>query len=133
MPLATHDDSRWPIVIVHMPAGSMTTADFDRHLQQLAVYLQRGEAHALVIDIGEGDLVGENRRQLAEHHRIHAAAVRACLRGVALVVRAPIHRVMYWAIDALLGSPHPLRTFASLGDAEAWGRQMVAHRPSSPP
>jgi hypothetical protein len=133
MPLATHDDTRWPIVIVRMPAGPMTTAEFDHHLQQLAAYLQRGEAHALVIDIGEGDMVGENRRQLAEHHRIHAAAVQAHLRGVALVVHAPIHRAMYGAIDALLQAPYSFRRFDSLEDAEAWASQTVARRPSSGP
>ena len=133
MPLAIHDDARWPVVIVRMPAGSMTTEEFDRHLEQLVAYLERGEPHALVIDIGEGDLVGENRHQLTEHHRIHAVAVRAFVRGVALVVRAPIHRVMYGAIDALLGSPYPFRRFDSLEEAEAWATQALTQRPSSRP
>ena len=133
MALAIHDDSRWPIVLVRMPAGSMTTAEFDRHLQLLAGYLRRGEAHALVIDLGESDLVGENRRQLTEYYRIHAAAVKACLRGVALIVRAPIHRAMYGAIDALLGPPYPLRSFPLEEEAVAWASQVVALRPSARP
>jgi hypothetical protein len=116
-----------------MPAGQMTSEEFDRHLQQLAVYLRRGEAHAVIIDIGESDLVGENRRQLAEHHRIHASALTSCLRGVGLIVRAPLHRAMYGAVDALLGSPYPLRSFGSLEEAVAWGHQVVAHRPSGRP
>jgi hypothetical protein len=133
MALADHDDSRWPIVVVRMPVGAMTTAEFDRHLQHLAGYLQRGEAHALIIHLGESDLLGENRHQIAAHHRAHAAAVRSYLRGVALIVSAPIHRAMYGAIDSLLGSPYPLRTFSSQEEAEAWATQIVAHRPSSRP
>jgi hypothetical protein len=133
MVLATHDDSRWPVVIVRMPTGSMTTAEFDVHLQQLAAYLQRAEAHALVIDIGEGDLLGENRQQIAEHHRVHSAAVRAHLRGVALVVRAPIHRAMFGAIDSLLGTLYPFRKFPSLEEAETWASEMVTRKPSFAP
>ena len=133
MAMVIHDKSQWPIVVVHMPAGSMTTAEFDHHLQLLAGYLRRGEAHALVVELGESDLVGENRRQLAEHYRIHAAAVKSCLRAVALVCRTPIHRAMYGAIDAMLGSPYPLRGFTSREEAEAWASQVVANRPSSSP
>lgn len=111
----------------------MTSEEFGLHLQRLASYLRRGEAHALVIDIGEGDLDGENRRQLAEHHRVHAGAVRELVRGVALVVRAPIHRVMYGAIDALLGAPYPFRRFASFEEAEVWAGQVVGQRAASRP
>jgi hypothetical protein len=129
--LALHDDTHWPVVVVRMPSGSMTTGEFDVHLQHLARYLKRGEAHALVIDIGESDLLGVNRQQLTEHQRVHAAAVREHLRAVAVVVRAPIHRAMYTAVHDLLESPYPLRRFDSLADAEAWAGRVVARARAS--
>jgi hypothetical protein len=131
VPLAIHDDTRWPLIIVRMPTGSMTAADFDAHLQRLVGHLQRREPHGLVIDMGDCDLNGENRRQLADHYRLHAAEVREHLRAVAMVVYSPIHRAMYRAIHALLGSPYPLRSFASFDEAEAWVSQVV--RSSRPP
>jgi hypothetical protein len=122
------DDTGWPIV-VHESSGVMSDADIDTYVTRATALLERGEAHAVIIDAREITDVSPYARAAKkawlEDHR--EQLVRHCV-GTAVVLHSALSRFVFATILLVQPFPIPYRAFATVEEARAWARAQLDAR-----
>jgi hypothetical protein len=121
-----YDESRWPFVVVTMPAEDVSDRDFATHLDRVSGYFSRGERFGLVIDARDAPpLNAERRRLVAERIDRDVERHRDQLIGSAVLLSSPIGRGVFKVIMWMTRSSHPMRSFAAVEPALQWLRGLV--------
>lgn len=121
-----YDESKWPWVVVTMPAEPLTDDAFAEHLQRISSYFTRGARFGLVMDARKvaAPLNQERRRQVAELIDREVAAHGEHLIGTAVVLSSAVGRGVFKVIQWTTRSNHPMMSFDSVEPALAWLRGL---------
>lgn len=115
------DDSLWPLLVIRY-VGTPTDAQFDDYLARRTSYLERGERHAVILDLRQasGRSPAEQRLRQAAWMKQHDEALRERVLGVAFVTDSAMVRLLLSVVLHLksLSSPHV--AVARFPDAVAW-------------
>ncbi|MGC4069236.1 MAG: hypothetical protein QM784_32225 [Polyangiaceae bacterium] len=100
-----YDDSRWPIVQVTTPTHVMTEEEFERHLDELTAFHERGEFFGFLFDVRQSPApTAEQRRKVAE--RIERdlklyGRVCPCAVVVANSLQIGVIKVILWLLRSV--------------------------------
>jgi hypothetical protein len=115
------DASRWPLVEVTWPTKAVSDEEFQRAVGELSAFSHRKQRFVTLHRAIKAARPTPNQRAFAAKQQAADAPVsRRWLCGVAVVVNSPLLAGVVTAINWLIPSPYPLRTFSSLNEAKAW-------------
>jgi hypothetical protein len=121
------DESKWPIVYATWPAQQLDDEAFEAMVLAMSGFNQRGQPYVVIHDARRAARPTPKQRAFAaERQRLDAEVARKWLRGAALVVSNPLIAGVVTAINWIVPSPYPQKTFSAMADAEAWVRQRLA-------
>jgi hypothetical protein len=117
---ATYDASNWPVLLVTLSAESMTRPEFDRHLDRLESFFERGR-FGLVIDVRAGGVLNATERKvLAAWFDDVVQRYPGRLASLGVVLSSPIQRGIFKALSWLTTSPFEREACAELEPATKW-------------
>ena len=126
-PTITVDESRWPRVYVIWPAGAVSDAEFQRAVERLSSYIDRGEHYVIIHDARRAARPSPKQRAFAaDQQKLTADSAARWLLGAAVVVSNPLTAGVVRAINWLSPPTYPQRVFSSLDEAEAWADQQLS-------
>jgi hypothetical protein len=121
------DESRWPMLIIRWPSGSVTDADVEDFLTRSATHLTRGQRYASLHDgVRASGLDGKQRQRMSEYTDEHREALSRWMVAAAIVSPSAVVRGVVTAINWLSPPPFPQRQFAMRSEAEAWIQGMLS-------
>ncbi len=121
----TYDESKWPWLIVKMPAQAVSDQAFVAHLEHMSGYSARGVRFGIVADAhGAPPLNAVRRRQVAELIDQEMARHGENLVGIAVVIASPVARGVLKVIQWTSRTRHPMTSFDSVEAGLAWLREM---------
>lgn len=127
------DESRWPLVVIEWPAGTITDADIEDFLRRSTAQLARGERFGSLHDgVRASGLDSKQRKRMSEHVNLSRALLRRWHVAAAIVADSAMVRGMITAINWVSPPPFPQKQFATRAEAESWLLGMLeADRGSS--
>ncbi|MDP2341540.1 MAG: hypothetical protein Q8O67_11300 [Deltaproteobacteria bacterium] len=125
-------DSRWPIVVIHLPSRrASTSAELDDNIARIVSFRSRGEPFAYIFDTRAAALpTAVQRRAIADAMLTSRQRHPGLLLASALVA-TPLWRGLFSALHWLAPPEHPTRAFLDVESAAAWASWLVrtAHAP----
>jgi hypothetical protein len=133
---ATYDISGWPVLLVTMSPAPMNSAEFERYLEKLGSYFQRGRL-GLVIDVrNAGGLTASQRRSIANWLDRIVERYPERLACMGIVMSSAAQRGIFKAISWLIKAPFERAAFSELEPAKKWAyasaRVSVGQRAAAP-
>jgi hypothetical protein len=130
------DDGRWPLVVVHWPAGPLQPEALETVLRGLGGFY--GRRHAILHDgLGVTGIGPAERRRLMQHSNAFEAEIRASVVASAAVIGSTLWRGIIILIQRVAPTPSPFRTFSTYAAGEEWLLQALRRaglwRPEPPP
>jgi hypothetical protein len=119
------DESRWPFVIITLPARELNDEEFLTHVTQLKSYETRGGRFGLVIDARLAPLPNPARRRMVADAMDHAVdrGGRRCI-GVVIVLDSAIQRAVFNTLQWLRRTKHPMTSTTTPKEGLAWLRHL---------
>lgn len=136
MEKATYDISGWPVLLVTMSASPMNAGEFDRFLEKIGSYFERGRL-GLVVDVrSHGGLTASQRRTIANWLDEVAERHPGRLACLGVVLSSAAQRGIFKAISWLIKAPFERAAFSELEPAKKWAyasaRVSVGQRVAAP-
>ncbi len=123
----SYDESRWPIVVVTLPASTPSLDDFQRRLDRLSLYHERGEPWGLIIDTRyTPPMPAAHRRLLAQQLDRDTRRYPMQMSRCAVVVESGVARSVIAAVAWRQRSPYQMEPFSSMDEAVAWMQAELA-------
>ena len=121
-----HDESRWPYVVVTLPARELTDSEYVEYLDGLKRYRSRREPFGFVLDVRMAPPLNAERRRLTAERMDQDIQPdgRGCI-GVAVVLSSPVARAVFKAIGWLRQRPYPFVAVSSVEQGLAWLRTLA--------
>lgn len=125
----TFDDSRWPLLLVKLPAepvGKQLTLDY---LQQLETFFLRNQKFIAVFDVsGAKPPTAEHRFMVASWIKIKQDIIKPNLLGTAYVMPNLIQRLVLTTFLKFMDTTEiigPVKVFNTMGKAETWAQERI--------
>jgi hypothetical protein len=133
---ATYDISGWPVLLVTISASPMNAVEFDRSLDKIATYFERGRLGLVVDARSSGGLTASQRRIIANWLDDMAARHPGRLACLGVVLTSAAQRGIFKAISWLIKAPFERAAFSELEPAKKWAfasaRVSVGQRVAAP-
>jgi hypothetical protein len=130
----SYDESKWPWLMVKMPAEAVSDQAFVTHLERMSKYFAKGDRFGFVIDaLGAPPLNAMRRRQVADLIDREMARHGENLIGMAVVLSSPVARGVFKVIQWTSRTRHPMMSFDTVDAALGWLRSLSAGVPKSKP
>jgi hypothetical protein len=121
----TYDESKWPLLVVKMPAVAVSDQAFAVHLAKMSAYFARGERFGFVVDALEAPpLNAIRRRQVADLIDREMELHGDNLIGLAVALSSPVARGVFKVIQWTSRTRHPMMSFDAVEPALAWLRRL---------
>lgn len=115
------DESRWPLVVIRWPSGSVTDDDVEEFLRLSKTHLLRGQRFASLHDgVRASGLDSKQRRRMSEHVNDSRRLLERWHVAAAIVSPSALVRGIVTAVNWVSPPPFPQRQFATRAEAEAW-------------
>lgn len=121
------DDSRWPLVVMHMPPV-MTLGDLDHHFEIRTPRLFARGRFAAVIDTRAADIfafTALHRRRVVQHRKRMEDTYKRLLIAEAYVLESVVARGIVTAVQWLAPPCWPQGLFGDVDAATAWARRKL--------
>jgi hypothetical protein len=120
------DPARHPLVVVRV-GGAYSNAEFDQLLLGLTAIIVRGP-FGLVVDLRNGQMPNAvQRRSFIAMYEKNDQLTRAHFLALGAVGESATLRRVITVLDWIRPAPHPVKVFATFGEAEAW---VLQHLPA---
>jgi hypothetical protein len=129
------DDTRWPLVEIHWPDGTVRSEDVDRFLAIADEHIARKSHYVALHDgVRASGVDAAQRKRFAAHvDRNRNGLTKWCV-AAAIVASSPIVRGIVTAVNWMSPPPMPQRVFAKRDDAVAWlASELRVHGLEIPP
>jgi hypothetical protein len=128
---ATYDVSNWPVLLTTISSTPMTTQEFQRHLDRMGSFFERGRL-GLVVDVRSGSVLSASERKMLatwfDEMVVQHPGRFACF---AVVLSSQIQRGIFKAISWLASSPFEREAFAELEPATRWAYACARMSPQA--
>jgi hypothetical protein len=115
------DRSRWPLVVLTVPATDPDMPAYERHLVELRALTDSREPFVLVLDARAGGSIPPDQRERLRRHRRETFHERQMYqRAFAMIAESAFQRAVLQAILWLAPEPCPAKIFSTMAEAEAW-------------
>jgi hypothetical protein len=120
------DQARHPLVVVRV-GSAYSNAEWNRVLVGLTAIIVRGP-FGLVVDLRNGQMPDAvQRRAFIAMYENNDQLSRAHFLALGAVGESAIIRRVITVLDWIRPAPHPVKVFATFGEAEAW---VLEHLPA---
>ena len=121
-----YDDSEWPIFRIMMPQVSLSSADFQAHLDHMDRVFERGTPFVVLVDARKAPaLCALERRLIAERMRAAIDRGPERLRAFAVALDSNMARGAFTAVKWLVRPPFPMSAFDSVSSARVWLKKQL--------
>ncbi len=128
------DESLWPIVVVQMPAATLTDAELDALTARVSSYYKRATLFGFVLDVRlQADLPAHQRRRLAEQVDRDREQNPTVKCAMAIVLSSNTQRGVFNVMGWLVRRPIPSRACATVNEAVSWLQEWLRSQMSDHP
>ncbi len=122
------DSSRWPLVVLSVPAGTHPDdIDTDSFYEEAEKLFARGERFAAAADLRlRAPLNAARRRRYADWMRTNAPVMRRLQVAGASIAENAVQGGIVTAIHWITRPPYPARTFLDLEPALLWMQDCLS-------
>jgi hypothetical protein len=112
--------------------GLCDDAEWQRHIDQMSEWAERGDPYAVVIDAREvGRVPATQRRGIVDWIDRDRQHLKTNCAGGALIFSNSVQKGLWTAIAWLTPTPIPVKIFGDVPTAEAWLRRLLGERTAS--
>jgi hypothetical protein len=114
-------------VVIVQPPSPLSDRALDKILSELTQELAQRRRYCLVFDLRSAPLPSAvQRRKLSEHMGTHDSAIRAQVRGLAVVAPTAVQRGLVTAVFWVSPPPVEYHLCSELDDALRWAEARLA-------
>ncbi len=125
MPSYRVDTSRPPLLRVHFD-GVVDDDAFQRYIDELKAWVDRGERYAMLVDATSAGVPGSaQRRMQTDFMESYQQKLKRLCVGAAFVIPAPLVRGALIAMLWVQPLPFPHKVVADVAAADAWCLQQL--------
>ena len=126
------ETKHWPLVLVEF-TGEQTAEDFRGYLQALVGLLDRRERFVMFTDSGDSfGIPAGARAELGKIIEDRTDDFERYLQGHAVLIRSPLQRGIFTALNWITSMPGSVRAFGKRRDALDWLRERWEKSTGSP-
>jgi hypothetical protein len=123
------DESRWPIIVITLPAVALDGDAFEKYLADVSQYYGRGQSFGLVFDIRQAPPLSAPQRRRISEEIDRSAREHAAIRVVqGIVIVSAVQRGIVKAINWLTRQPVETSVFGSVDEAVSWAENALQSR-----